>query len=134
MAAFRFRRRLLIVQRAFNSGMYAVTAYAAGKVYLALGGVPGVPDRNSFPAIIWPFVAAGLTHAVVNDILVNGVLRLTGPGTGSRARFAQRITTLVGPDLGYGMVGLLHAPLSRVARPLSPLLRLAARVRARRAG
>ncbi len=122
MAAFSFRRRLLIVQRAFNSGMYAVTAYAAGKVYLALGGVPGVPDRNSFPAIIWPFVAAGLTHAVVNDILVNGVLRLTGPGTGSRARFAQRITTLVVPDLGYGMFGLLIAALWRVAGPFSAVL------------
>ncbi len=116
-------RRLLIVQRAFNSGMYAVTAYAAGTVYMALGGVPGVPERSSFPTIIGPFVVAALTHAVVNDILVDGVLRLTYPaGSASRARFGQRVTTLVVPDLGYAMFGLLIAALWRVVGPFSAVL------------
>ncbi len=123
MAAFSLRRSLFIVQRAFNSGMCALTAYAAGKAYLAFGGVPGVPEPSSFPAIIRPFVVAALTYAVVNDILVNGVLGLTHPpGSSSRTRLGQRVMTLVVPDLGYGMFGLLVAALWRVVGPFSAVL------------
>jgi len=123
IAAFTPRRGVHVVQRAFNSGMYAVTAYVAGKVYLAAGAVPGVPKSSSFPAIIAPFVAAAVTHAVVNDILVNGVLRLTVPaGSAARARFGRRVASLVVPDSGYAMFGLLIAALWRIVGPFSAVL------------
>ncbi len=123
VAGLSFHRGVLPVKRAFNSGMYAITAYASGLVYLAAGGTPGVPSSSSFPAIIGPFVAAAITHAVVNDALVNGVLRLTGPGgAASRERFGRRVVALIVPDLGYGMFGLLIAALWRVVGPFSAVL------------
>jgi putative nucleotidyltransferase with HDIG domain len=123
MAAFTFRRNVLLIQRAFNSGMYAITAYASGLVFLATGGTPGVPSSSSFPRIIGPFVAAAVTHAIVNDILVNGVLRLTGPpGAATRESLGRRVVALVVPDLGYGMFGLLIAALWSVVGPFSAVL------------
>ena len=54
-AALRLRRGLLVVQRLFNGGMYALSAYAAGSAFVALGGRAGIPDKSSFPQIIGPF-------------------------------------------------------------------------------
>jgi hypothetical protein len=44
-SALSVRRGLLVAQRLFNGGMFAVSAYAAGWTFVKLGGQVGVPDR-----------------------------------------------------------------------------------------
>ena len=48
-------RRAGLRERAFNGAMYALSAYAAGEAYLALGGHIRVPMPESFPDRILPF-------------------------------------------------------------------------------
>ena len=50
--ALGLRRGPSILQRVFNTSMYALSAYLAGRVFLACGGHVGLPDENSFPGII----------------------------------------------------------------------------------
>ena len=50
--ALGLRRGPSILQRVFNTAMYALSAYLAGRAFLALGGHVGLPNENSFPAII----------------------------------------------------------------------------------
>jgi HD domain len=117
------RRGLLVAQRVFNGGMYALSAYAAGWTFVTLGGHVGVPDRTSFPAIIGPFAVAAAVHVVANHGLVAGVLRLT--------RSSERATQKagIGPDLplmlsdlGYAAFGLLIAALWSVVGLFAPVL------------
>ncbi len=61
VSAFSLRRVPLVLQRLFNGAMYALSAYAAGQAFLALGGTVGVPAQASFPHIIGPFVGAAAT-------------------------------------------------------------------------
>src|SRR5580658_3737145 len=60
------RRKLLIAERVFNGGMYAVSGFAAGETFVALGGGIGLPKPGDFPRIIWPFAAAAAAHVIVN--------------------------------------------------------------------
>src|ERR1700727_3897221 len=55
-------RRGSLRERAFNGAMYALSAFAAGEAYLALGGQIGVPQLDEFPAIILPFAAGARVH------------------------------------------------------------------------
>jgi len=121
-AALRLRR-LLFAQRVFNGAMYALSAYAAGHVFLLLGQQPGVPRPDEFPRMIGPFAAAALAHVNVNLILVGGVLRLTSGQTQTTARLRPRsMLTVALPVVGYGMFGLLIAALWRLVGPFSALL------------
>jgi hypothetical protein len=120
---FSLRRGPSPAQRAFNTGMMALTAYVAGRVFVAMHGHVGALNVNSFPGIIGPFAVAALAHVLVNYALVGGVLWLarnaeattrTSPG-GMSAR-------LLFSDLGYGAFGLLIAALWTVVGPFAPLL------------
>jgi putative nucleotidyltransferase with HDIG domain len=123
MTAFSIRRGMLIVQRAFNSGMYATTAYAAGEVFIALGGHPGVPTAGSFPRIIVPFAAAAVTHVTVNHALLGGVLWLTSTRTqSSGGAQTRRLLVLEFSSLGYASLGLLIAALWSEVGPFSAFL------------
>ena len=75
--ALGLRRGPHILQRVFNTAMYALSAYLAGRAFLALGGHVGLPDEKSFPAIIVPFAGAALIHVAANHGLLSGVLWLT---------------------------------------------------------
>ena len=75
--ALGLRRGPHILQRVFNTAMYALSAYLAGRAFLALGGHVGLPDERYFPAIIVPFVGAALIHVAANHGLLSGVLWLT---------------------------------------------------------
>src|SRR3982074_3493468 len=77
VSAFSLRRGLAVPQRIFNGAMYTISAYAAGRVFLMLGGTVGLPDGNSFPAIIGPFAGAAVAHVIANYGLVAGILWLT---------------------------------------------------------
>jgi HD superfamily phosphohydrolase YqeK len=109
--------------------MYALSAYLAGRVFLACGGHVGLPSEKSFPGIIAPFAAAAVIHVAANHGLLSGVLWLTrprgrmssgspgaqGPGVGLSAR-------LLLTDIGYAAYGLLMAALWSVVGFFAPLL------------
>jgi hypothetical protein len=121
--AFSLRRGPSPAQRAFNTGMMALTAYVAGRVFIALNGQVGALTAGSFPKIIWPFAVAAVVHVAVNHALLGGVLWLVrdaeGMGGGISAVVNPR---LLFSDLGYGAFGLLIAALWSVVGPFAPLL------------
>jgi len=123
VSAFCLRRGPTIAQRIFNGAMYALSAYAAGRVFLLLGGTVGVPTGGSFPKIIGPFVGAAAAHIVANYGLVAGVLWLTGGDGRSEPRGRGVLDLrLPLPDLGYAVFGLLIAALWEVVGPFAAIL------------
>ncbi len=119
VSAFSLRRGPVPPQRVFNGAMYALSAYAAGRVFLALGGTVGIPTRGSFPEIIGPFVGAAAAHIVVNYGLVSGVLWLTSGADSGRRALNLRLSL---PDLGYAAFGLLIAALWSVVGAFAAIL------------
>ena len=71
------RRGPSVVQRLFNTGMYVLSAYLAGRTYLAFGGHVGTPGQSSFPGLIGPFAAAAVAGVAVNFMILYGVFWLT---------------------------------------------------------
>src|SRR5215831_15526320 len=69
-------RRVHLAQRVFNASMYALSAYAAGETYVALGGRVAVPGQQDFPGIIGPFAVAAVVHVLLNHGLLWGMLML----------------------------------------------------------
>ena len=120
---FGMRRGLSAAQRAFNTGMMCLSAYLAGRVFIAVGGRVGVPDATSFPKIIGPFAVAAVVHVITNHALLAGVLWLTSERdfAGRRAPLGLSIR-LVASDLGYGAFGLLIAALWSVVGPFAAVL------------
>jgi hypothetical protein len=122
-SALGLRRGPSVLQRVFNTSMLALSAYLAGRAFLALGGHPGLPDERSFPDIIGPFAGAALVHVAANHGLLSGVLWLTrdperAPSHGGVGLSGRLLVS----DLGYGAFGLLIAALWRVVGPFAPLL------------
>jgi HD superfamily phosphohydrolase YqeK len=114
------RRGPSLLQRLFNTAMFALSAYLAGRVFLLCGGHAGTPQPSSFPGIVGPFVAADVVHVVVNFALLGGVLWLTRePGTSGHGDLHLK---LVITDMGYGAFGLLTAALWQVLGPFAPVL------------
>jgi HD superfamily phosphohydrolase YqeK len=124
--ALGLRRGPSVLQRLFNTAMYALSAYLAGRAFLALGGHVGLPDENSFPGIIWPFAGAALVLVAANHGLLSGVLWLTrGPdrmASGTHGVGVGLSGRLLLSDLGYAAYGLLIAALWSVVGPFAPLL------------
>ncbi len=119
---FSLRRGPSPAQRAFNTGMMALTAYVAGRVFVALHGQVGVLSASSFPKIIGAFAAAAVAHVAVNHGLLGGVLWFVRKADAmARASFAA-VGRLLFSDLGYGAFGLLIAALWSVVGPFAPLL------------
>lgn len=118
------RRHLMVAERLFNGAMYAVSGYAAGRAYLALGGIARMPMPNYFPGIIWPFAAAAVVHVVANHGLLWGALRLTRKERGprDRSRLESSLMLLLASDLGYAVLGLLIAALWTVVGAFAAVL------------
>jgi putative nucleotidyltransferase with HDIG domain len=106
-------RRGGLRERAFNGAMYALSAFAAGEAYLALGGHIGVPAADAFPGIILPFAVAAGVHVAVNHGLLWSMLLLLPPGgvSAPRGRLDLHLSLLLVSDLGYATLGLLIAAL-----------------------
>jgi putative nucleotidyltransferase with HDIG domain len=115
MSLFSLRRGGLR-ERAFNGAMNALSAFAAGQAYLALGGHVGVPRPSWFPAVILPFAVAAAVHVAVNHGLLWGMLLLLPPAaaTPQRGRLDLHLPLLLVSDLGYATLGLLIAALAAV--------------------
>jgi len=120
---FGMRRGPSLIQRVFNTGMMALSAYLAGQVFVSTGGHVGVPDSTEFPKLIAPFAAAAALHAVINITLLTGVLWLTSDrdSAGRRAPLGMGVK-LVASDVGYGAFGLLIAAVWSVAGVFAPAL------------
>jgi hypothetical protein len=120
---FGIRRGPSLAQRAFNTGMMALSAYLAGRVFVAMHGHVGAPDSTVAPKLILPFAAAAVAHAVTNHTLLAGVLWLTSDRdyAGRRAPLGMSIK-LIASDLGYGAFGLLIAALWSVAGVFASVL------------
>ncbi len=121
---FGLRRGPSPIQRAFNTGMIALSAYLAGRAFVAVGGQVGMPVAGSFPKVIGPFAVAAVVHAVTNHGLLGGVLWLTSARdqSGRRTSTLGMSLELVVSDLGYGAFGLLIAALWSVTGLFAPVL------------
>lgn len=120
-AAASVRRDLRFVYRVYNGAQFALCGHAAGLVYTAAGGRPGIPSTVSFPAIIAPFAAAVGTYVAVNLVLIGGILWLAGQGSPDQVRVCPMLQLLV-TYVGYGMFGLLVATLWRPLGPFAAVL------------
>ena len=104
------RRGPSLAWRLFNTAMYAVSAYLAGRAFLLVGGHVGTPWPSSLPFLLGPFAAAAVAHVAVNFALVRSALWLTKePGSTSGRRGLDLRFWLT--DLGYGAFGALIAAL-----------------------
>jgi HD superfamily phosphohydrolase YqeK len=108
-------------QRLFNTGMFALSAYLAGRAFLLFGGRVGTPQPSSFPAIIAPFAGAAMVHVIVNFSLLRGVLWLTREAGAPAGRVGLDFKLLL-TDFGYGAFGVLIAALWSVLGPFTPVL------------
>ena len=104
------RRGPSLAWRLFNTAMYAVSAYLAGRAFLLFGGHLGTPWPSSLPFLLGPFAAAAVVHVAVNFALVRSALWLTR-GSGSTAGRPGPGLRLWLTDLGYGLFGVLIAAL-----------------------
>jgi len=118
---FGLRRGPSVVQRLFNTAMYVLTAYLAGRTFIAFGGHVGTPGQSSFPGIIGPFAAAAVVHVAVNFMLLHGVFWLTRERGGAATRVGLDFKLWL-TDLGYGAFGVLIAALWSVLGPFTPVL------------
>jgi hypothetical protein len=109
------------VQRLFNTAMYVLSAYLAGRAFIAAGGDVGLPGTDDFPGVIGPFAAAAVVHVAVNFMLLNVVFWLTREPDGSAPRVGLDFKLWM-TDLGYGAFGLLIAALWSVLGPFTPVL------------
>jgi hypothetical protein len=117
------RRTPSLAQRLFNTGMFTLSAYLAGRAFLLSGGRVGTPNPSSFPGIIGPFACALLIHATVNFSLLGGVLWLTRePGTATGGAGVGLEIKLMLTDIGYAAFGVLIAALWGVLGPFTPVL------------
>jgi len=115
------RRGPAPTQRLFNTAMYVLSAYLAGRAYLSFGGHVGTPGPSAFPGLIGPFAAAAVVHVAVNFMLLNAVFWMTrepdAPIDKVGLDFKLWLT-----DLGYGAFGVLIAALWSVLGPFTPVL------------
>ncbi len=117
-------RRQGLVKRAFNGAQFALAAYTAGHVYLLLGGTVGVPGQSDFPGIVLPYVAAVLTHTLLNSALIGILMWCLGAtrAAGSGPLRWRPLVALEVASVGYQMLGLAIAAIWGAVGIIAPLL------------
>jgi HD domain len=118
-------RRELLAERLFNGAMYALSGYAAGVAFWALGGPhTRLPRSGMFPGIIWPFAVAAVVHVLANHSLIWGVLRLNRYERRSprKVRTESSLPLLLVSDLGFAALGLVIAALWTVVHMFAAVI------------
>ncbi len=113
-------------KRAFNGAMGALSAYAAGWVYLAVGGelLLGGEVEFSLGHVLLPMIAAALVFEAVNGLLMVSVIALAEKVSPWRVWIGTMAESAV-PLFIYSTFGLLLAVVWAQIGPLSALLVLA---------
>jgi predicted DCC family thiol-disulfide oxidoreductase YuxK len=140
VAVLSVRRRVPVAERLFNGAMYAVAGYAAGMMYLAVGGHRDLPMHGLFPApvsthrlamnipvpgmfssLFIPFAAAAAVHVLLNHGLLWGMLRLDRRNrlAAQQAAAGSSLPLLLVSDLGFKALGLVIAALWFVVGPFA---------------
>ena len=120
-AVITVKRDLAVVKRIFNGAQFALSGYAAGRVFQALGGAPYQRGETRWADdVIGPFVGALAVFVTVNLLLMGGIL-IVGKQATWREVVAESVQLSVG-CLAYGMFGLLIAAPWTVVGPLSAIL------------
>jgi hypothetical protein len=120
---FATRRSPSVVQRLFNSAMFALAGYLPGQVYLAMNGRVGTPTTSSFPTIIGVFAVAAVVHVLVNYALLEGALLLSRrPDQPAAHGLAGLDLRLAITELGYCAFGLPIAALWGKMGPFTPVV------------
>ncbi|MDA0637310.1 HD-GYP domain-containing protein [Nonomuraea sp. MCN248] len=115
------RPGLPLVKRVFNGAQFAICGYAAGVVYVWLGGAIGVPEVHAFDDLIAPYVGATAVFVPLNILLTLAMVRLA-----TRVRPAGMplggLTQFLLSYFGYGTFGLLVAGLWATIQSISAVL------------
>lgn len=138
VAVLSVRRYVPLAERLFNGAMYAVSGYAAGLTFTALGGtafiklssqsvvlVPHVPAVLSHPMSVsdWlkPFAGAAIVQVLLNHGLLWGMLRIDRRSRPAARQAAHGWNTplLLASDFGLASLGLIIAALWTRLGPLS---------------
>ncbi|HEU5160650.1 MAG TPA: HD-GYP domain-containing protein [Streptosporangiaceae bacterium] len=119
VAMFSLHRGISPVKRLYNGAQHTMCCFLAGQVYASLGGQVGLPDADTFPSTIGPYIAAVVTYVTLNLVLMGCILVLSGHATAGDLRW-RAVGQLTVSCLGFGMVGLLIAGLWKV--PYSAVL------------
>ncbi len=115
VAVLSLRRQRKLAERLFNGAMHALSGLAAGKAYVALHGMVGLPHAYYFPKIILPFAAAAAAHVLANHALIWGMYRVNrGPGRPGRETLESSLPLLLVSDFAYASLGLVIASLWQV--------------------
>jgi hypothetical protein len=117
------RKAPSLMQRVFNSGMFAMTGYLPGQVYLLMDGRVGTPTAGSFPKLIGVFAVVAVVHVFVNYSILEGALWLARePGQTSEPGPIGLDLRLVVTELGYCAFGLPIAALWGRMGPFAPVI------------
>jgi hypothetical protein len=124
ISVFSLRRHLMLAERLFNGAMYALSGYAAGSAYVALGGTVGRLGPHPAHPVIWPFAAAAAVDVITNHGLLWGALQLSNREgrPRDRVRVESSLPLLLASDLGYAALGLLIAALWTVTYEFAAVL------------
>lgn len=120
-AVLSVRPGLPLVKRLFNGAQFALCGYAAGEVYVALGGVSGVPKPYGFQDLIGPYAAATAVFVPLNIILTLTMIRLASGVRAGEVPLRGLVQFLLS-YLGYGTFGLLVAGLWATVQSISAVL------------
>jgi len=115
------RPGLPLIKRLFNGGQFALCGFAAGGVYLLLGGDVGVPAVNAFDDLIGPYAAATAVFVPLNIVLTLTMIRLA-TDVRSMEMPLRGLTQFLLSYLGYGTFGLLVAGLWATVQSISAVL------------
>lgn len=120
-AVLSVRPGLPLIKRVFNGAQFAVCGYAAGGVYVWLGGAVGVPEVNAFDDLIGPYIAATAVFVPLNTVLTLTMIRLATEN-GRMEVPLRGLAQFLLSYLGYGTFGLLVAGLWATVQSISAVL------------
>jgi HD-GYP domain-containing protein (c-di-GMP phosphodiesterase class II) len=120
-AVLSVRPGLPLIKRVFNGAQFAICGYAAGGVYVWLGGAVGVPKVNAFDDLIGPYAAATAVFVPLNILLTLTMIRLAANVSALEVPLRGLAQFLLS-YLGYGTFGLLVAGLWATVQSISAVL------------